>query len=91
MSATADIAPGIQDQRFTRSYDVLVSWNVAERLNVVGQVRIEDGGIESRVDQLSVNYLFSSRTRLYLQYSKVDREGADQDIDSFRQGFRQTF
>lgn len=81
----------IEDQRFTRSYDLLVSWNVAQRLNLVGQTRIEDGGLRSRVDQISVNYLLSSRSRIYLQYSKVDRDGEDQDLDSFRQGFRQSF
>lgn len=81
----------IQDQRFTRSYDLLLSWNVAERFNLVGQTRIDEGGLESRVDQLSVNYVISSRARLYLQYSKVDRDGDDQDIDSFRQGYRQSF
>lgn len=81
----------VDDQRFRRRYDALVSWNLARRFNLVAQMSVQEGGLETVTKQFSLNYAVSSRSRLYLQYSEVDREGDSQDLESFRQGFRQSF
>lgn len=103
VSAILQLAPNLNaragltwldDLRFSRRQDYLLSWILANRITASGQMVLEDSGGGFAADRHAVNLTFdlTSRTMLYASFSRLDQRAAGGELnESWQQGVRMSF
>jgi hypothetical protein len=84
----------LDDLRFSRRQDYVVSWLLGTRLTASGQIILEDSGSGSTSDRHGVNLALdlTSRATLYASYSRLDQRSAGGErTESWQQGLRMSF
>ena len=84
----------LDDERFNRSQNYLLSWTLGPRLVITGQAILDDAsrGFKSQRLSASATYDLGARASLYLRYSDLDlSQAGGAETAAWQQGIRWSF